>query len=82
MTWLTLPATWPISLRISVAEQLSRFGKVVDSRVIGSDGRVCVGPAQGDYAAVRLRVRRGAEVKPPMQVHVRNGHLVGIVRVE
>lgn len=63
-------------------ERLDREGKVVESRVIGNDGRVCVGPARGDYAAVRLRIRRGSEVKPPMQVHVRSGNLVGIVRVE
>ena len=65
-----------------LVERLDDTGKVIESRVIASDGRVCVSVPQGDYAAVRLRIKRGAEVKPPMQVHVRNGHVVGIVRVE
>lgn len=65
-----------------LVERLDDENKVIESRVIASDGRVCLSVPRGDYAVVRLRLKRGAQVRPPMQVHVRNGHVVGLVRVE
>ncbi len=49
-------------------------------------GRVCMGLPAGDgYHIFRLRVRRGPELKPVMQVHLRGGsrpRVLGILRVE
>lgn len=63
-------------------ERIDDANRVIESRVIGNDGSVCVSAPRRDYEVARLRIRRGAEVKPPMQVHTRNGKLVGILRVE
>lgn len=52
---------------------------------VHSDGRVCVPIGDADYQILRLRVRRGSERKPVMQVHVRGGdqaRVLGVVRVE
>jgi hypothetical protein len=64
-------------------EHLDHEGRVLESRVIAADGRVCVAQPRARYEAVRLRVRRLDEAKPPMQVHVVDGaRIVGIVRSE
>jgi hypothetical protein len=64
-------------------EHLDHEGKVLESRVIAADGRVCLAQPRTHYEAVRLRVRRLDELKPPMQVHVVDGaRVVGIVRTE
>lgn len=67
-----------------IAERIDELGKVVESRVIANDGRVCFpAPVGQAYATYRLQIRRAASVKPPMQVHIREGQrVVGVVRVE
>ena len=53
---------------------------------VDRQGRVCIPiPANDDYTVYRLRVERGHEKKPPMQVHFKGGsapRILGIVRVE
>lgn len=63
-------------------ERLDGEGKVIESRVIAPDGRVCLSTPTRPYEIARLRITRGTESKPPMQVHTRGGKLVGIIRVE
>jgi hypothetical protein len=64
-------------------ERLDDQGRVIDSKVIARDGRVCLGLPDRDYAVLRLRTRRGAEVRPPIRVHVVNRmRIVGVERVE
>ncbi len=65
-----------------LVERLDDTNKVIESGAIANDARVCLGIPQGDYAVVRLRLKRGAQVRPVLQVHVRNGHVVGLVRAE
>jgi hypothetical protein len=74
-----------------LVERLDEVGKVLESRIIARDGRVCLSLPTTGYAALRLRIRRASIVKPPMQVHVRAGvggggsetaRIVGLVRTE
>lgn len=58
----------------------------VESQRVASDGRVCL-PARGkgEYTVDRLRIRRGREVKPVMQVHYQAGtapRILGVIRRE
>lgn len=59
---------------------------VLERHLIGAGGRVCVGlPDAGSDGVVRLRILRGTDKKPPMQVHYRGGdrpRILGIVRTE
>jgi hypothetical protein len=58
---------------------------VVARYPVDADGRVCLPVDDSAYAVARLRVVRGREERPPMQVHYRGGsdrRLLGIVRVE
>lgn len=60
--------------------------EVIDSATCPRGGRVCL-PLASDsgYQTYRLRIRRGARVRPVMQVHLRGGsnpRVLGIVRVE
>ena len=64
-------------------ERIDDEGKLLESRVIADDGKVCLSLPTEAYATMRLRIRRGAEARPVMQVHVRDrARVVGIVRVE
>ena len=63
-------------------ERLDGEGRVIETRVIGNDGHVCLSVPTRPYEIARLRITRGTESKPPMQVHTRDGKLVGIIRVE
>jgi hypothetical protein len=50
------------------------------------EGHVCLPiPPNDQYTVYRLRIERGHEQKPPMQIHFKGGsrpHILGIVRVE
>jgi hypothetical protein len=52
---------------------------------IGSKGRACVKLRAGDgYTVFRMRVRRGSETRPPMELHFKAGsrpRILGIIRV-
>jgi hypothetical protein len=82
--------------RICAWSLLARYGlveggtlEVLDERghtkraiIVGDDGRVCL-PVQPDaYTVVRLRMHRGPDRTPPMQLHVKHRtRVLGIVRV-
>jgi len=59
--------------------------RVAFSAEMPARGRLCVRPrAHDDYSLYRLRVRRGASTRPPMEIHFKGGmrpRLLGIVRV-
>lgn len=58
--------------------------RVVDSRAVDGRGRVCLAlPTSDAYAVYRLRVRRGGDVRPPLEVHLKGGpkgRVLGVVR--
>jgi hypothetical protein len=58
---------------------------VVERRTVATDGRVCVAlPRDDDYNVYRLRVRRGKDTRPPLEVHLRGGarpRILGMIRV-
>jgi hypothetical protein len=50
---------------------------------IGADGRACLPlPPPDPYTVWRLRVRRSGGTRPIMQIHLRRGRVIGLVRVE
>ena len=56
---------------------------VVSTAAVGTDARVCVPAPTGDaYTVVRLQSRRSDDDRPPMQVHMKGGRILGIVRYE
>ena len=66
---------------VGALERLDDDGDVVESAAVARDGRVCVrAETDVDYGIVTLRTRRGTVVKPPMEVHVARGRLLGLVR--
>ncbi len=58
---------------------------VVASRAVNADGRLCVKAPQGDaYTVFRMRVRRGDEEHPPLELHFKAGsrpRLLGLIRL-
>jgi len=64
--------------------EVLRDGDVVETRAVPDGGKVCVqGPGSSDYIAYDLRVRRGKETLPGVEVHVRGGkrpRVVGVAR--
>lgn len=58
----------------------------VEAFRVQDDGRVCLPPSAEDgYLVDRLRVRRGRDYKPILQVHYRpgpDGRVLGVLRVE
>ena len=80
---------------LGVAYGLAKFGVVqvldADERVqreytVPKNGRVCIPIGSDDrYTIYRLRVARGRDVKPPVQVHLRAGsrpRILGVIREE
>ncbi|MCA9517630.1 MAG: hypothetical protein KC635_21970, partial [Myxococcales bacterium] len=63
-------------------ERVDAEGNVLETAVSErGTGAVCVGEvAPEGYAQVTLRMRRGRTLRPPMIVHLHNGHVVGIIR--
>jgi hypothetical protein len=59
--------------------------RVVATRAVGKDGRVCVKtPASEDYTVFRMRVRRGDDTHPPLELHFKGGaraRILGLIRV-
>lgn len=55
------------------------------ARQTDASGRLCVRLSTGDdYAVFRMRVRRGDDERPPMELHFKAGHrprILGIIRV-
>jgi hypothetical protein len=55
------------------------------TRPVGADGRICVKLKHGDgYTVFRMRVRRGDDERPPMELHFKAGsepRILGIIRV-
>jgi hypothetical protein len=72
--------------RSGVVERLDDDGEVLGRWRVGARGRVCLpAPRAPGYTVYRLRIRRGLDEKPPMQVHVVGGErarIVGILRDE
>ncbi|RYE83953.1 MAG: hypothetical protein EOO75_18710 [Myxococcales bacterium] len=64
-------------------ELVNDQGAVVDVRPIGPDARGCVKLPRHDYTVARVRIRRGTETHPTVDVHVRDrARVVGVVRVQ
>jgi hypothetical protein len=62
-------------------ELVDDTGKVLDTRPIGPDARGCVRLPRDAYSVNRVRVRRGHQAHPVLEVHVRDqARVVGIVR--
>lgn len=65
---------------VGVIERLEDDDPVA-AAAVDLDGRGCVkAPTDGDYQVITLRVRRGTVVRPPLEVHLARGELVGLVR--
>ncbi len=69
-----------------VVERLDKGDDVVDSRTVDDRGRACLSvPSHDRYTIYRLRIRRGKQLKPVMQIHLKGGpnaRILGIVRIE
>jgi hypothetical protein len=69
-----------------VVERLDEDDRVLGEYTVEQSGRVCLPiSASEDYQIDRLRIRRGPEFKPVMQVHYKGGdnaRLLGVIRVE
>jgi hypothetical protein len=60
---------------------LERVGGGGGAWRVATDGWVCVPlPGSPAYTVLRLRMRRGDEVRPPVQVHLLRGRVIGLVR--
>jgi hypothetical protein len=59
-------------------------GHVVERRTVATNGRVCMAlPRHDDYTSYRLRVRRGNDVRPPIEIHLKGGarpRILGVIR--
>ncbi|HET6335415.1 MAG TPA: hypothetical protein VFG30_19450 [Polyangiales bacterium] len=58
-------------------------GRIVDERLVARDGSVCTPLPKAKYAVLRLRIRRGREVRPELQVHYSSEptpHIIGVIR--
>jgi hypothetical protein len=70
----------------SVVEALDESNDVAERYTVGPGGRVCIPVREhGRYAIYRLRVTRGKEPKPPLEVHFKTGaarRILGIIRLE
>jgi hypothetical protein len=57
---------------------------VVERRTVAANGRVCVAlPRHESYSVYRLRVRRGKDLRPPLEIHLKGGarpRILGVVR--
>jgi hypothetical protein len=63
--------------------QSDASGRIVDERLVGRDGSVCTPLPHGKYSVLRLRMRRGEELRPELQIHytsVPAPHIVGVIR--
>jgi hypothetical protein len=69
-----------------VVAALDADGEVLQRYTVDRSGRVCIPVTRDeDYRYYRLRIERGAEHKPPLQVHFKSGarpRILGIVREE
>jgi hypothetical protein len=66
---------------VGAIERLDDDEDAVASARVDRTGKACVAaPTDGDYQVVTLRVRRGTVVRPPLEVHLARGKLVGLVR--
>ncbi len=65
-----------------VVQVLNAGGEPVSDHTLDARGRVCVPIASAQYTVHRLRIRRGHTARPPMQVHTKDGRLLGVIRVE
>lgn len=69
-----------------VIERLNDRDAVVATQTVDSQGRVCLPLSAGKtgeaYVVYRLRTRRARDERPVMQVHVKGGRVLGIIRVE
>jgi hypothetical protein len=78
---------------LGVAHGLARAGivewldgsKVIATRSTDSTGRLCIGtPGRDAYQVYRMRVRRGHDPRPPLELHFKGGsnaRILGIIRV-
>jgi hypothetical protein len=59
--------------------------RVVERRTVAGNGRVCVSvPRHDDYVVYRLRVRRGKDLRPPLEMHLKGGdrpRILGVIRL-
>lgn len=59
--------------------------RVVETRTTTKSGRVCVSvPNDDGYTVYRLRVRRRADRRPPVEIHLKGGarpRILGVIRV-
>ncbi len=59
--------------------------RVVETRTTTKSGRVCLSlPRDDGYTVYRLRVRRKADQRPPLEIHLKGGsrpRILGVIRV-
>ena len=59
--------------------------RVVERGTVAADGRVCLSlPRHEKYSVYRLRVRRGKNLRPPLEIHLKGGprpRILGVIRV-
>ena len=76
----------PARYRPDFDDGKAEYQRGVEEFLVGRDGEVCFPLSSGDgYHADRLRIRRGTEFKPIMQVHYMAGdhpRVLGVIRVE
>lgn len=63
--------------------QYDAAGEIVDERLVGRDGAVCTPLPRTKYGVLRLRIRRGDDLRPELQVHYTSEpspHVLGVIR--
>lgn len=88
LAWLGTP---PLGVRYGLATYgavaaLDGEGTVVRRYTVDESGRVCIPVlADEEYRIYRLRIERGRDLRPPLQIHFKGGpnaRILGMVRVE
>lgn len=77
-----------LAVRYGIAQegalvQLDASAKVADERLVGQDGSVCTPLPRAKYGVVRLRIRRGHQLRPELQIHYTSQptpHILGVIR--
>ena len=68
-----------------VVERLDELGDVTTRHTVAADGRVCMPISSDDAHRVeRMRIRRGLDQRPPMELHYKGGadaRILGLIRV-
>jgi hypothetical protein len=58
-------------------------GEIVDERLVARDGSVCTPLPRARYGILRLRTRRGRELRPVLEIHYSSDatpRILGVIR--